>query len=96
VLVVTHHHDRRWLDVRDKKPLSFAELITWLSGIAQTLTENVVGPIEVKCVGINAWKDGGRSDEPKPAKVKKARATDRRVRKAPLKRPRATKYARRR
>jgi hypothetical protein len=96
VLVVTHHHDRRWLDVRDKKPLSFAELITWLSGIAQTLTENVVGPIEVKCVGINAWKDGGRSDEPKPAKVKKARATDRRVRKTPLKRPKATKYAKRR
>ena len=91
VLVITHHHDRRWLDVNDKKPLSFAQLITWLSGIAETLTENVVGPIEVKCVGINAWKDGGRSDEPKLAKATKARATVRRVRKAPLKRPKATR-----
>jgi hypothetical protein len=57
VLVVTNHRDRRWLDVTDKKPISFMELIAWLSGIASTLTENTVGPIEVGCVGINAWKN---------------------------------------
>ena len=43
VLVITHHRDRRWLDVNDKKPISFSQLIAWLSDIAGTLTENAVG-----------------------------------------------------
>ncbi|MDB5611129.1 MAG: hypothetical protein JWP25_8029 [Bradyrhizobium sp.] len=56
VLVITHHRDRRWLRVSDNKPISFADLIAWLSGIAATITENAVGQIAVKCAGINAWK----------------------------------------
>lgn len=59
VLVITHHRDRRWLDVSNKKPISFSQLIAWLSDIAKTLTENAVGAITVRCVGINAWKDDG-------------------------------------
>jgi hypothetical protein len=62
VLVVTHHRNRRWLDPSSRKPLSFDALIGWLSGIATTLVENESGAIEVRCVGINAWR------EPAPAK----------------------------
>lgn len=58
VLVITHHRDRRWLDVENKRPISFSALIDWLSDIATTLTENRVGSIGVRCVGINAWDDG--------------------------------------
>jgi hypothetical protein len=56
VLVITHHRDRRWHRVTDNKPISFSDLIAWLSGIAETLTENAVGSIAVRCAGINAWK----------------------------------------
>ena len=63
VLVITHHRDRRWLDLKERKPISFAELIAWLSAIAGTLTDNTVGQIGVGCVGINAWK----SDDDKAA-----------------------------
>jgi hypothetical protein len=62
VLVVTHHRDRRWLDPSTRKPLSFDAVIGWLSGIAAALVENHGGAIEVRCVGINAWR------EPAPAK----------------------------
>jgi hypothetical protein len=78
VLVITHHRDRRWLDVTDRKPLSFAQLIDWLSGIAATRTENTLGPIDIRCVGINAWKDDGHSVNPKSKSthsVPKARKT---------------------
>jgi hypothetical protein len=61
VLVISHHRDRRWLDVDNKKPISFSALIDWLSDIATTLIENSVGSIGVRCVGINAWKDDGSS-----------------------------------
>jgi hypothetical protein len=70
VLVITHHRDRRWLDVNDKKPISFSDLIAWLSGIAATLTENTVGQIAVKCVGINAWKSDASSATPRPTRKK--------------------------
>jgi hypothetical protein len=69
VLVITHHRERRWHRVTDNKPISFSDLIAWLSGIAETLTENAVGSIAVRCAGINAWK----SETPaarKPAKKK--------------------------
>jgi hypothetical protein len=79
VLVITHHRDRRWLDVSNKKPISFPALIDWLSDIAKTLTENAVGAIAVRCVGINAWKDDGNL------------AISTRVEKRPPKRPRAGK-----
>ena len=68
VLVITHHRDRRWLRMSDNKPISFSDLIAWLSGIAATITENAVGPIVVKCVGINAWKGESVPVAPKPAK----------------------------
>jgi hypothetical protein len=71
VLVVTHHRDRRWLDVTDKRPISFSELIAWLSDIAGTLTENAVGSIGVRCVGINAWK--GDASSPTPERAEKKR-----------------------
>jgi hypothetical protein len=70
VLVVTHHRDRRWLRISDNKPISFADLIAWLSDIAASMTENAVGQIVVKCVGINAWKDVSRPVSPKKAKKK--------------------------
>jgi hypothetical protein len=90
VLVVTHHRDRRWLDVNNKKPISFSELIAWLSNTAETLTENVVGPIAVRCVGINAWKDDGGAAAPKPARrttkpTTKARQTARKEAKRSVK-----------
>ncbi|WP_316233577.1 hypothetical protein [Bradyrhizobium sp. SZCCHNPS2010] len=56
VLVITHHKDRRWLRVSDNKPITFAELINWLSAIAETITENAVGHIAVSCIGIDAWR----------------------------------------
>ncbi|MFN5689824.1 hypothetical protein [Bradyrhizobium sp.] len=70
VLVVTHHRDRRWLRISDNKAISFADLIAWLSGIAASMTENAVGQIVVKCVGINAWKDVSRPVSAKKAKKK--------------------------
>jgi hypothetical protein len=80
VLVITHHRDRRWLRISDNKPISFSDLIAWLSGIAATITENAVGPIVVKCVGINAWKAESIPAHPKQAKKKpKSLANRRRV-----------------
>jgi hypothetical protein len=58
------------LRISDSKPISFADLIAWLSGIAASMTENAVGQIVVKCVGINAWKDVSRPVSPKNAKKK--------------------------
>jgi hypothetical protein len=67
VLVVTHHRDRRWLDPSTREPLSFDAVISWLSGIAAKLVENASGAIEVRCVGINAWR------ETAPAKMTRKR-----------------------
>jgi hypothetical protein len=70
VLVITHHRDRRWLRISDNKPISFADLIAWLSGMAASMTENAAGQIVVKCVGINAWKDESIPASPKQEKTK--------------------------
>jgi hypothetical protein len=78
VLVITHHRDRRWLRISDNKPISFSDLIAWLSGIAATITENAVGPIVVKCVGINAWKAESIPVTPKQAKKKPSTPAKRR------------------
>ena len=56
ILVITHHRNRRWLRISDNRPIPFADLIAWLSGIATTITQNAVGQVAVKCIGINAWK----------------------------------------
>jgi len=71
VLVITHHRDRQWLRISDSKPVSFSDLIAWLSSVAATLTENAVGPIMVKCVGINAWKSESRPSASKQRKAKR-------------------------
>jgi hypothetical protein len=78
VLVVTHHRDRRWERISDNKRISFSDLIAWLSGIAATITENAVGPIVVKCVGINAWKGESVPAALKGAKKKSKSSTRRR------------------
>jgi len=78
VLVITHHRDRRWLRISDNKPISFSDLIAWLSGIAATITENAVGPIVVKCVGINAWKAESIPVTPKQTKKKPSPSVKRR------------------
>jgi hypothetical protein len=54
VLVVTHHGQRSWRDPKSNEPMTFADLIKWLQVRAETLLENDSGPIEVKCVGIDA------------------------------------------
>jgi hypothetical protein len=56
VFVVTHHRDRRWLDPSTRRPLSFDAVIGRLSEVAVRLVENESGAIEVRCVGINAWR----------------------------------------
>ncbi|MGH7874793.1 MAG: hypothetical protein ACREQO_21590 [Candidatus Binatia bacterium] len=54
VLVLTNHGKRRWLVPESKKPMTFNELIKRLQLKAETLIENNSGPIEVKCIGIDA------------------------------------------
>lgn len=86
VLVITRHNDRRWQRPRDKKRISFPELIEWLSGIAATITNNAVGSVAVKCVGINAWKAEPSQKErkaPKAITPSKGRATVKNARKKP-------------
>jgi hypothetical protein len=56
VLVITHHHNRRWQRPNQNKKIEFSELIAWLSEIAATIKENTVGHIIVACVGLNARK----------------------------------------
>jgi hypothetical protein len=52
ILVVTHHRDRKWVDPKSRKPMTFENLIERLSSIAATLDHNAFGAIGVKCVGI--------------------------------------------
>ena len=54
VLVVTHHGQRRWRVPDSNEPMTFEDLIKWLQLKAETLIENDSGPIEVKCIGIDA------------------------------------------
>jgi hypothetical protein len=56
ILVVTHRRDRKWVDPKSRKPMTFENLIKRLSSIAATLDHNAFGAIGVKCVGINAWR----------------------------------------
>jgi hypothetical protein len=56
ILVITHHHSRRWQRPNQSKRIEFSELIAWLSGVAATIKQNVVGHISVACVGLNACK----------------------------------------
>jgi hypothetical protein len=54
VLVVTYHGSRHWRHPESKQRMTFAELIDWLRSKAETVLENDSGPIEVRCVGIDA------------------------------------------
>jgi hypothetical protein len=96
VLVITHHRDRRWLDVDDKKPIYFSELIEWLSGIAATIKQNTMGTIDVRCFGINARKSDGDPATTKQARKKakppaKARHSTRKLPKRSTKKKAASK-----
>ena len=77
ILVVTHHRDRRWLDPSTRKPLSFEAMIEWLSELATGMVENSNGAIEVRCVGINAWRAPEPSNKKGSSKAPK-RTTKRR------------------
>jgi hypothetical protein len=79
VLVITHHRNRRWLRISDNRPISFADLIAWLSGIATTITQNAVGQVAVKCIGINAWKTETSPSPPKGPKKSMKSAGKRRA-----------------
>jgi hypothetical protein len=96
VLVITHHRDRRWLRISDNKPISFSDLIAWLSAIAATIAKNAVGPVVVKCVGINAWKGERTPVVPKRAKIKSRPPAKRPVITKGLKRTTKKKAARNR
>jgi hypothetical protein len=54
VLVVTYHGSRYWRHPELKQRMTFAELINWLRSRAESVLENDSGPIEVRCVGIDA------------------------------------------
>jgi hypothetical protein len=86
ILVITHHRDRRWLSIGNKKPISFENLIEWLVQIAASTTENSTGPVTAKCVGIDAWQAGKTAVQPKGgtkkrggSKVRKPRSASKRV-----------------
>jgi hypothetical protein len=64
LLVITHHGIRHWRDPETKKPMTFDALIHRLDKIAETLTENYSGPIEVKCFGIDASPSKKNSRQP--------------------------------
>jgi hypothetical protein len=70
ILVITHHRDRQWLHPLTRNPMSYDAVIGWLSNIAATLVETDSGAIEVKCAGINAWRDRFPTsrEQRKPAK----------------------------
>lgn len=54
VFVVTNHGKRRWREPESNKWMTFTELIKRLQSKTETLIENDSGPIEVKCIGIDA------------------------------------------
>jgi hypothetical protein len=56
VLVITHHHSRRWQRPNQSKRIEFSELMEWLSDIAVTIKQTAVGHVSVACVGLKAWK----------------------------------------
>lgn len=53
ILLVTRHNTRTWRDPKTGKPMEFDVMISRLTSIAGTLTENGEGPIEVSVVGID-------------------------------------------
>lgn len=71
VLVITHHRARKWHDPLTRKPMSFEEVVSWLSSIAKTLVESDSGAIEVECVGINAWRETISASKTKTRHAKK-------------------------
>lgn len=64
VLVVTHHGQRGWRNPQSNGPMTFAELIRRLQSTAETIFQNDSGPIEVKCIGIDASLPTGKKSGP--------------------------------
>jgi hypothetical protein len=54
VLVITHHRSRQWRDIETNALMTFESLIEHLAGIAATVTNNAVGDIQVRCIGIDS------------------------------------------
>jgi hypothetical protein len=73
VFVVTNHKQRGWAHPVTRKRLTFAEMITYLNGVASTLKRNSVGDIAATVIGIDAVK--------KPRKRTRDRASSKPVRK---------------
>jgi hypothetical protein len=90
VLVITHHRDRTWLDPLTRKPLSFEAVIGWLSGIADTLVETNGNAIEVRCVGINAWREVPSPNAKRRSAKKSSNMPSRAVKKSTRSRRRPT------
>jgi hypothetical protein len=53
VLVITNHGLRRWRDADTEQHMDFGKLMSWLTAIAATITENDSGPIQVRCVCVD-------------------------------------------
>ena len=56
IFVITRHSGRTWRHPISKKALEFGELICHLKSIAESLSDNTTGPIELSVVGIDASK----------------------------------------
>lgn len=54
VFVITNHGVRSWRDAETKQNMDFGKLTKWLTAVAATISKNESGPIEVRCVGIDA------------------------------------------
>jgi hypothetical protein len=66
VLVITHHGKRSWRNPESNEPMIFADLIKWLQSKAATILQNDSGPIEVKCIGIDASRPTGAKSGASP------------------------------
>jgi hypothetical protein len=78
VLVVTNHRKRGWTHPTTRKRLTFAEMISYLNGVAAKLTTNSVGEIAVTVIGIDAMKKprkraGGKEAKELPRERKRSR-----------------------
>jgi hypothetical protein len=72
VLVVTHHKNRRWFSPTNNRPLSFDDVIKWLSKVAKATVENKSAPVEVHCVGISAFLNPAQARKPRLASQMKS------------------------
>ena len=70
LFVVTNHRPRGWTHPKSGKHLNFTEMIAYLATIAETLTKNAVGEIQVSVVGIDALPRERRRTKRSPSRSK--------------------------